>query len=104
MVASPAAASSDPAARYPVAKPLKAAIVPHTSASPNRARHARHHPARAGLLRRSAACRPGAAPSGTSPAGNAGMGPVPLAASAAAVTPRMLMLSPRAAAPPPQRG
>src|SRR5450755_2789263 len=42
-VASPAAASSDPACRYPTAKPTAAAPVPHTSASPNRARHACHH-------------------------------------------------------------
>src|SRR2546429_9785269 len=46
MVASAAAASSDPAWAYPAAKPATAASVPHTSASPNRSRHARHHPAR----------------------------------------------------------
>jgi len=74
-------------------KPLKAAIVPHTSASPNRARHARHHPALA--LRRSAAPRPGTALAGAPPAGNASTGPVPLAIGAAAMTPRMLMLAPR---------
>ena len=45
MVASAAAASSDPAWAYPAAKPAAAASVPHTSASPNRSRHARHHPA-----------------------------------------------------------
>src|SRR3984893_11334416 len=45
MVASAAAASSDPAWAYPVAKPAAAASVPHTSASPNRSRHARHHTA-----------------------------------------------------------
>src|SRR5689334_6391774 len=45
MVASAAAASSDPAWAYPTAKPAAAASVPHTSASPNRSRHARHHPA-----------------------------------------------------------
>src|ERR1700752_4240110 len=44
-VASAAAASSDPAWAYPMAKPATAARVPHTSASPNRSRHARHHPA-----------------------------------------------------------
>ena len=43
MVASPAATSSDPEGRYPAAKPATAARVPHTSASPNRTRHARHH-------------------------------------------------------------
>src|SRR5215831_18580825 len=42
-VASPPAASSDPPFRYPAANPATAATVPHTSASPNRARHARHH-------------------------------------------------------------
>src|SRR6185312_4637934 len=45
MVASAAAASSDPAWAYPAAKPAAAPSVPHTSASPNRFRHARHHPA-----------------------------------------------------------
>src|SRR5215813_10638226 len=45
MVASAAAASSDPAWTYPAVKPAAAASVPHTSASPNRSRHARHHPA-----------------------------------------------------------
>src|SRR6185437_4224416 len=45
MVASAAAASSDPACAYPAANPAPAASVPHTSASPNRSRHARHHPA-----------------------------------------------------------
>src|SRR6478736_5353191 len=45
MVASAAAASSDPAWAYPAANPAAAASVPHTSASPNRSRHARHHPA-----------------------------------------------------------
>src|SRR5215813_12966132 len=42
-VASPPAASSDPPFRYPAANPATAATVPHTSASPNLARHARHH-------------------------------------------------------------
>src|SRR5437667_10646445 len=45
MVARATAASSDPSWAYPAAKPAKAASVPHTSASPNRARHACHHPA-----------------------------------------------------------
>src|SRR5438552_16822072 len=45
MVASAAAASSDPSWAYPNAKPARAASVPHTSASPNRSRHARHQPA-----------------------------------------------------------
>src|SRR5579872_6960341 len=45
MVASTAAASSDPFWAYPDAKPARAASVPHTSASPNRSRHARHQPA-----------------------------------------------------------
>ena len=96
MVAIPAAASSDPAARYPAVKPPRAAIVPDASASPNRARHARHRPALAAAVRRSAACRPGTAPPGTPLAGNAGTGPVLLVADGAAMTPRMLMLSPRA--------
>src|SRR5690242_3515718 len=42
MVASAAAASRDPLWAYPDAKPARAASVPHTSASPNRSRHARH--------------------------------------------------------------
>src|SRR5690348_14557245 len=45
MVASAAAASSDPAWAYPAANPAAAASVPHTSASPKRSRHARHRPA-----------------------------------------------------------
>src|SRR6478609_246942 len=45
IVASAAAASSDPVWTYPAAKPATAARVPHTSASPNRSRHALHHPA-----------------------------------------------------------
>src|SRR5437660_2976753 len=95
-VASPAAPSSDPAARYPAAKPAAAAMVPHTSANPNRARHARHHLALARALPWSAA-RLGTASPGTSPPGHAAVGCVPLAAGAAAVTPyiatpRALML------------
>src|SRR5690348_16193470 len=43
-VATAAALSTDPAGRYPAAKPATAPAVPHTSASPNRARHACHHP------------------------------------------------------------
>src|SRR5215469_11590357 len=84
MVANPAAASSDPAIRYPAAKPPTAAMVPHTSASPNRARHACHHPALAGVMQ----------PPGTSPAGKAGADPVATATGAAAVTPCALMLVP----------
>src|SRR5580704_13599883 len=95
MVANPAAARSDPAVRYPAVKPLIAAMVPHTSASPNRARHVCHHPALAGAIQRSVARRTDTAPPGTSPVGNADMRPVPLTASAAAVTPRSLMLVPR---------
>jgi len=41
-VASTAALSSDPASRYPAVKPVMAAMLPHTSASPKRSRHARH--------------------------------------------------------------
>jgi hypothetical protein len=45
MVARAAAARSDPAWAYPAANPATAPSVPHTSASPNRSRHARHQPA-----------------------------------------------------------
>jgi hypothetical protein len=95
MVASPAAAKSDPAIRYPVVKPMAAAMVPYTSASPNRARHACHHPAPIGVMRRSAGRRPDTAPPNTSPAGNASMCLASLTGTAAAVTPRSLMLAPR---------
>src|SRR4029077_4582992 len=44
MVATTAAPSTDPVGRYPAAKPATAPAVPHASASPNRARHACHHP------------------------------------------------------------
>src|SRR5215831_12737171 len=44
MVASPAAASSEAPDRYPVANPVTAPAVPHTSASPKRSRHACHFP------------------------------------------------------------
>src|SRR5262252_10457460 len=95
MVASPAAASSDPAVRYPAAKPLTAATVAHTSASPNRAHHPRHHRALAAAMQRPAARHPGTEPPGNSPVGGIGVGPAPLTASAAAVTPLSLMLVPR---------
>src|SRR5215469_4870887 len=44
MVASPAAASSEAPDRYPVANPVTAPTVRHTSASPKRSRHARPFP------------------------------------------------------------
>jgi hypothetical protein len=47
-VARAAALETDPVGRYPAAKPATAPAVPHTSASPNRARHARHHPRASG--------------------------------------------------------
>src|SRR5690348_10145878 len=53
-VASPAAANNDLPGRYPAAKPATAATVPQTSASPNRARHARHHRRVPAALRRPA--------------------------------------------------
>src|SRR5579872_6380256 len=43
-VASPAAVNKDPVAQYPAANPATAPTVPNASASPNRARHAPHHP------------------------------------------------------------
>ena len=48
MVATAAAPSTDPVGRYPAAKPATAPAVPHTSASPNRASHACHHPLASG--------------------------------------------------------
>src|SRR5579871_7005170 len=93
MVASPAAVTSDPAARYPAAKPAAAPTLPHTSARPNRARHARHH-----LLvldSASASSAPGHPATGpamlpscvTSPSGSTAAAPV--------AVPRTLILAPR---------
>src|SRR6188472_437449 len=82
MVASAAAASSDPTWAYPAANPAAAASVPHTSASPNRSRHARHHPA-----------------------GRSGTGDAMIASALRAVTAALPMESPLIASPrfPPRR-
>ena len=70
-VATAAAASRERVARYAAADPRAAAVVPDTSASPNRASHDRHHAlAICRIPRRLPACRPGTGPlrlAGSSP-------------------------------------
>src|SRR5215475_13748237 len=103
MVARAAALRTDPVGRYPAAKPAAAPAVPHTSASPNRARHARHHPLAAGWAPTwPAASRSAAVLPATSPVGDAGPGPVPPAAPArAAASPILAWLPAVGTSPPP---
>src|SRR5690242_95136 len=103
-VASPAAVSSDPPGRYPAAKPDTAPTVPHTSASPNRARHASHH--RRALARMSPAAGAAAVPAdvvAAVPAGDAAA--IVPAGRAAAIVPagRATAIVPAGGAPPTRR-
>src|SRR5262245_763038 len=103
MVARAAALRTDPVGRYPAAKPATAPAVPPTSASPNRARHARHHPlAPASAPSWPAASRSAAVLPATPPVGDAGPGPVPAAAhDMAAVSPIPAWLPAVGTSPPP---
>src|SRR5215468_11859693 len=103
-VARAAALRTDPVGRYPAAKPATAPAVPHTSASPNRARHARHHPLAVGSARSwPAAGLPVAVSPAASPVGDAGRDGVASATHAtAAAWPVPALIPAVGTSPPPQ--